>query len=294
MRYDKIIFLARSAKSIDLYRTGLIKSLCAKLSVDKSGIFDFIWLPHKWRSYDLIITSDTICNLICLKIRTPQFMIVNGLGRYRRTKIFRQYLIYSINRKSHILLCVQNYLDYRYLRRYVQKEIQWVPGSGGTSRLTGSDDNPLVITRDSKIQKQMRALDDIKHLFEKINFVGLIKTKLKNENYVNIGKKKQELIFEESQTFLQLDGYGEGVPHSLVDAICSQMNIYITKASWLQFGFYKMINNRNAITKVNDKILLLSKNSSIHAQLIKKVCMRSVNTEYEQYIIKYLKERSKK
>ena len=39
--------------------------------------------------------------------------------------------------------------------------------------------------------------------------------------------------------FLVPYGYGEGIPHSLVDAIISGADIYLTKKNFITYGFYR-------------------------------------------------------
>lgn len=284
----EVIFLARSKQSVISYRKGLIKYLTQFLSVDQSGVFVFLLRPWLWKSYKLLVTSDTICNLICLNLSIPQLMILNGLGRYRNVHLFRSYLIYSINRKASIEVCVQNYLDYRYLRKRVRKKIYWIPGSGGTSRMTGQDENPVVITRDAKFKKQIHALRNVEKYFSKIHIVGLQKTNLKNNSYINWGRRVQNSIFSEFKIFLQLDGYGEGVPHSLVDAICSNMDIYMTKRSWIQFGFHKLICSSANIKSDNNGFLFLKSNSDKIQELKLKLLMSAINAQYAKYILQYL------
>ena len=287
----KIIFLARSQQSINLYRISLIKSLSQFLKIDTLGVFTFLSLPWIWHSYKILITSDSICNLICLKLSTPQLMILNGFGRYRNVKMFRGYVIYLINSKANVEICVQNYLDYRYLRKYVQRKIYWIPGSGGTPRVTGVDENPVVITRDSKLKKQLNAFRNIETLFRKIHIVGLHKSILENGRYINWGRREQASIFSNFKTFLQVDGYGEGVPHSLVDAICSNMNIYITRRSWVQFGFYKLIKSSENIICDDYGFLFVKSNSDILEQLNSKLCANSINAQYSKYILRFVNQR---
>lgn len=284
----KIIFLARSQRSINLYRQSLLKSLASSWKIDKLGVFTFLALPWMWHAYKLLVTSDTVCNLICLKLSAPQLMILNGLGRYRNTRVFRGYLIQLINKKENIEICVQNYLDYRYLRKYVKRKICWIPGSGGTARETGTNESPVVITRDAKFQKQIHNLRNIETKFKKIHIVGLQKTTLDGENYVNWGRREQNSIFSEFKLLLQLDGYGEGIPHSLVDAICSNMDIYLTKRSWIQFGFYKLVHGSMNPKCDRNGFLLIKSNSTTIEELTLKLSKFAINTQYEKHISKYL------
>ena len=41
--------------------------------------------------------------------------------------------------------------------------------------------------------------------------------------------------------FLQLYYYGEGVPHTLVDAFASNIEIYMDRKSFRNFGVYKYV-----------------------------------------------------
>ena len=62
----------------------------------------------------------------------------------------------------------------------------------------------------------------------------------KNPIFTGIGYVPQEDIFKKANTFFQPMGYGEGVPHSLVDAIVSGMNVIINKKDFIGYGFHKI------------------------------------------------------
>ena len=55
----------------------------------------------------------------------------------------------------------------------------------------------------------------------------------------NIGYVDQSKIMSFAKGFLVPYGYGEGIPHSLVDAIISGADIYLTKKNFISYGFYR-------------------------------------------------------
>ena len=60
-------------------------------------------------------------------------MILNGLGRYRRSKLkFIIGILLKFRRRETVL--VQNYADYRYFKRFFSQSVQWMPSSGGVYR----------------------------------------------------------------------------------------------------------------------------------------------------------------
>ena len=54
------------------------------------------------------------------------------------------------------------------------------------------------------------------------------------------GYVKQENLFLDGASFLQPDGYGEGFPQSLADAIMSDLCIYISKSSYINYGLKRL------------------------------------------------------
>ncbi|EKO3569639.1 hypothetical protein P0F09_002802 [Vibrio metschnikovii] len=237
----------------DKYRLGIKNELSSRgILVNSVGVFDgffsgmkvILFLAFKRQVY---ISSNMKSNLFCLfAFWSKGLIIVNGLGRYKYSSFFRisfSFLLF-LNSSSKVII-FQNYSDYRYFKRNVKARIFWVPGSGGISREINIGDDVLIISRNDKISK---VYDSVLKFFlfmngeRKIVFVGCspseVKNKFNNDKIVGIGRVKQSDIFKQSNYFFQPRGYGEGVPHSLVDAICSGMTIIITKKDFVSFGLY--------------------------------------------------------
>jgi hypothetical protein len=194
----------------------------------------------------IIISSNMRTNLVVMLINSSHgIIIVNGLTRWRRTKFLRFVMRVLIGRSS-MSVCVQSYADYRYFRRFCSAELIWVPGSGGKARSVGNQARAVVVTRPRKFKLQEKWLRIfIEQCGIPVSIVGceasdvalsgakLFKTEA--QGYVD-----QKYIFASGNTFLQLPGFGEGVPHTLVDAICSGMPIWISKGDFIRFGLYKL------------------------------------------------------
>jgi hypothetical protein len=54
--------------------------------------------------------------------------------------------------------------------------------------------------------------------------------------FVGVGYVPQHRLFSFGDVFLQPTGYGEGFPHSLADAICSGMRIFIEDSEYRRLG----------------------------------------------------------
>ena len=138
---------------------------------------------------------------------------------------------------------IQNYGDFRYFRRFSRAQVFWVPGSGGSVRKTGKQ-KALMVSRPTKLPNQLAAVEQmVRELgLTEVGVVGLEKGDLLGlpEYLIPKGFTPQEDLFIEGTAFLQPTGYGEGVPHTMVDAICSGMIVYMSHEDYVQFGFYKL------------------------------------------------------
>ena len=115
-----IIFFSDTLKTIDDYRTDLIKDL-----FDRNFIVKKIWIKNICLnlmaifSSKLIISSNIRANLINLLFFSfkPKIIILNGLGRLRKNFFLRNFLLkLFIFNKKRVLIFVQNYRDYRWLK----------------------------------------------------------------------------------------------------------------------------------------------------------------------------------
>lgn len=257
-----------------------------KHKISYSGVCSYFLKFKILRRKDLIITSDTFTNILISFSGKKQILILNGLGRYERKFSFRYLLVYLFNRKYDLCLIVQNYRDYRYFRRFLNKEINWIPGSGGVYRQKGFQKDPIIVSRDRKFYTQYQNLQSLLDNFEKVIIVGLQKTKIDNPKLINVGRVSQANIFREARSLLQVDGYGEGVPHSLLDAICSDMSVYLSKASWINFGFYRLAQKLKPKSNVvNSNLIFLESGSHTMSVLKSKLNIRVINEAYSKIIL---------
>lgn len=238
------------------YRSELIATLNKNYRVSSRGCFDnfcgFLrtFLQLVFINYTVIVSSNLKSNLLNLLIFwRKKIIIFNGLGRYRQSKILRSLISLLFKIQVHKnLVFVQNYADYRYFRKHAFKldKLCWMPGSGGTKRHLGSDQSRIsVITRDEKLPSQIDSITEFlsecsthsRVVLVGINNMG--KTLTGNLSYDSVGYVDQTDILKFSNALLVPEGYGEGVPHTLVDAIISGAEIYLSKFSYIRYGFYK-------------------------------------------------------
>jgi hypothetical protein len=158
-------------------------------------------------------------------------------------------------RKKKVSAIFQNYADYRFFRLYTSnQEVHWVPGSGGTFRESSPDTRKVaIVQRDNKLPTVSRSINSFisttrtlsEFKVSPLNFslIGCsrdISFSLNDiDKFDNVGRRSQSLLFENEGSFLQPEGYGEGVPHTLVDAICSGLNVFIKKRDYIRYGLYK-------------------------------------------------------
>ena len=235
----------------------------------------------------IVITSDGKINIFYLLFVTGnQIIILNGLGSYEGNKLIRKIFIKANLFKKNITICCQSYRDFRYIKRYSSVNVKWVPGSGGIKRLRGKSSIPLFITRERKLDKMKSEIMDATNYFDKINVVGVSKKdkfyKFSKLNF--LGQKHQREIFKDSSVFLQIDGYGEGIPHSLADAICSNMDIIIHRRCWVKFGFYNIIQGLAKPEFLNDKFYYIRSQSEAHAKLKSELQEKNIFSKIEEQI----------
>ena len=253
------------------YRSGLIELLQNKKQhrFISLGIFDSNLSLFKFlikvlfSKPTLIISSNLRANLIALLlVSINRVIILNGLGRYRNIKWLRYYILSCMRlSKRNTKLLVQNYADFRYFRRFSRKGffVEWVPGSGGQTRLVGRDHCSVsIITRDKKIALQLKSINDFLSKVckdEKIWIIGTddpsIGSSLVASNITFTGKVPQQNILVYSSKLFVPDGYGEGIPHTLVDAIVSGVSIYVSKRNFIRFGLYLFLEPEEYISISN-------------------------------------------
>ena len=183
--------------------------------------------------------------------RAKGMIIFNGLGRFRNCKIFRIFLLILLKiRDGSFTIIFQNYKDFRFFRQFYSNKVLWVPGSGGTKyKLEHNNKKTVtVITRERKLKTQLNGLQDLLltiandkeiHLFGSGNISRLLEVRNIDRRVKNMGWVDIKEIIKTSNEFCSLPGYGEGIPHSLIDAICSGLPVWVSNSDYRDFGFYR-------------------------------------------------------
>lgn len=228
------------------YRQGIIKS---KHNVYSIGVFerDFLFNIYKIFKSDIIITSNLKANLIFLLLCPRRInFIINGFGRLHNVKLLRLIMLRLIMLRRKSRFFIQNYKYYRFLRRFSGVgSLIHLHGSGGTARKTGKldiqDPSIRIISRKNKFRLQYENfLKLLPKLPRPITIAGLDKISDNFDGVHCVGYVKQSMIFKDCNILLHLDGYGEGFPHTLADAIVSDLPVILSKKSILEFGLYKV------------------------------------------------------
>lgn len=256
----KTIYIISDKRSLlRLYRDHLIKLVAQKFETKIEGIFDsplsFLkLLASLSKKNNYILSSNIKCNIfLLLHPFTRGLMIFNGLGRFREYPLFRYFIGYLIkNRCRTLKFVVQNYADFRYFRRYFSNDLSWVPGSGGRSfKSINRHSNAVIVTRYSKLITQRRSLINLIENLPSFNLKpirvygsGDLSSIIKNTDNPNLfkvcGWREVKDIYSEGKYLISLGGYGEGVPHNVVDAICSDFEVILHEQDFRRFGFHLM------------------------------------------------------
>ncbi len=247
----KICFFSDTDLTISLYRSDLVE-LCREkgYSVVYTSLSKLFKSLLKVCMADLIVSSNLRANVVSLLLfhGKQRLVILNGLGRSRESWILRKvlYCLFRFNNKT--TLIVQNYRDFRWLRR-LNISSHFISGSGGT-RLPVRKSNKnrwVIITRVSKVKKQLNSIRDFSSALNNRNtiiaFYGISELE-KDDSIPNVftefnGVVPFDRFFLKSDNFFQPEGYSEGFPHTLAHAIVSGCNIFIPKRLYIQFGLYK-------------------------------------------------------
>jgi len=268
-----VIFVNDKNEYNGRYRSHLINYFAkAKYNCISVGVFDnklsfikIIFLSFLRKNY--FISSNLKANIFFMILFWKKgTIILNGLGRIRSKFWFRRILLKLFDISKNKQIIIQNYADYRYFSRYVDKQFYWVPGSGGEERIIGkSDDNFIVISRNDKLSKNLLSIESFLNLKPNLyscTLVGCTKEIISphSEKYISTGYLDQKDIFKYSSIFFQPDGYGEGIPHSFVDALVSGMTIFMSKKNYVCFGLYKLKINYEKIA--NNKWIQLNYDSN--------------------------------
>lgn len=208
-------------------------------------------------------------------------MILNGMGRHEHNWWLRYLLILILGLRPNITCICQSYRDYRYFRRDTKlADITWIPGSGGSKRVTGSSNIPIWVSRNEKMKFIYGGSDSILDRLGSIYLIGVSDT---YDKCISVGEVSQNDIFKLSNIFVQIDGCGEGVPHTLVDAICSDMEIYISKFFWIKYGFYKI--SERPVININE-FYYINKSDNGYGKITSCVEQRTITNKYLSVICK--------
>ena len=247
-------------QNFDIRSIGLLKGLRALLN-RKLNCFYF--------------SSNIKCNIMVMLFNYQNSAIIlNGLGRCRRSRMFIRFIGTLLYRYTGTVY-VQNYCDYRYYRRYFKKEVEWIPGSGAQKRNVGTSNQFFTVSRNNKIYYQENELSEFIDLFSvQINVVGVTKS-LSNDGMLSCGWVSQEEIFKYGNKMVWAAGYGDGLPHSLVDSLYNSLSVYIKRKEFINFGLRHIVTKKEQLPNNWIKIIVTQRNL-IDAQ--------TVNVKYSQCI----------
>jgi hypothetical protein len=242
----KIYILNDTKKSNKKYRSNLMLRLKnLDYYVDSVGLqlrFAYKLIVIYFQNHTLV-SSNLKCNLIALTRTSGNTVIIlNGLGRYKKIKLFRYLLCFLINRTK-AKLYVQNYQDFRYLKIYTKvQKISWVPGSGSINKQKSITSGYFTITRKNKITLQKNQMIDFINLFDAdIKVVGVTSDiSFLHKRLFPVGIVNQADILKYGSTFVWFGGYGEGFPHSLSDALFNGCTVIINRKEFITFGLNKL------------------------------------------------------
>lgn len=251
-----------------LYRGALAERLAASgTRIDHLGIFGgargglrlgavLSLAGHLFRP---VISSNLRTNMIVLAMPwVPGMVILNGMGRHRGSRRLRGLLRAFVRINTRKRIAVQSYADYRYLRRYsgIDTRLAWVPGSGGRALPHGPHTVALAIQRDDKLALVAPSLNRIFTTLTskkdpkssekgQIAIVGCTdqtaaRALFPDTSIIMPGRVPPDDIFALGGTFLQPSGYGEGFPHTLADALCSNLKVLIARREYLRYGLHRL------------------------------------------------------
>lgn len=248
-----MIFVSDTKSILVNYRSSLIKKTKLVFDVKTYGIFEsfysLVWFPFCLMGQGVFCASNLRSNILCsLFVWKRGVVILNGLGRYERLRPLRLLLVFAfIISGSNRIVLAQSYRDFRYLR-LARVRVLWVPGSGGSCYQKGESDEVLVVTRDSKFNC---IRDSLASFYKEFNLPLIVAGCKDVETLSDVGFDchnvgfitSKNLLYSNARSFVQPDGYGEGIAHSLVDAICSHYRVFINRKVYLKSGFYMLFRS---------------------------------------------------
>lgn len=253
-----LLFINDDAALNQRYRSGLMRLAAAEgFAVHSDGLFtagrvNWRLLVRLISRPPLVVVSNLRANLVLLAFWWVRgLVIVNGLGRHRGRRFFRGVLVVLVRANRRKALAVQSYADYRYLRRFADHErCHWVPGSGGTLKPIGGNAVIVLVQRDDKIALVSRsaraglaAMAAHANNCLRLDIVGCrnaVAHLFSGCDVRSLGFLPADQILASGSLFLQPSGYGEGFPHSLADAIVSDMTLLIARREFLRYGLGRL------------------------------------------------------
>lgn len=292
----KVVFLNDRSDLNERYRSSLM-TMVSELgySVQSMGILDRfsfltvmrILIPRLFSG--AVVSSNLRTNILVLLFwHTHGVVILNGLGRYRTSTPFRKFLILLIRVNRRKSIAIQSYADYRYFRRFTNSSIIcWVPGSGGTPKKASDQKNPFCVQRNDKLSivaDSLRQLLQTGSMVGKLSIVGCdasdqTASLFPPDAVTFVGYQPSADVFTNGGVFVQPSGYGEGIPHTLVNAIASKVEIAISHREFVRYGLYKLKARRTPIA--NGWVKLISTE-----HLVAAISEASVNASYIDLINK--------
>ena len=193
-------------------------------------------------------------SLIKLKIQPSYFdLSIAKFSRYskwtrpvsRSKNISISYFRVVEKKRHQCVIFIQNYADFRYFRRYSNACVRWCPGSGGVARESGGGTRTVVISRPGKFELVSESVSDFcSKTGREIYIVGCERKFVEafnlDKKIIGVGFAQQSRIFESARFVFQPEGYGEGIPHSVVDGLCSGLTVIMTRSQFTQFGLAKL------------------------------------------------------
>lgn len=280
-----ICFFSDTELTIEMYRSALIDLVSNNGYTVRKSTLSKLWSLRFLFSAKIIISSNMRANLISLLLFWKRkLVIVNGLGRYRQSKYYRRVLLCMIlcNRRSVIVF--QNYADFRFYRRYAKKaNLRWVPGSGGSNfgarALKCRKPNKVaLVSRDSKILLQKSSILAFAKQFPELALrVYGLRSEMKSIagiDFENCGFVERDVLVAECEYHFSPSGYGEGVPHTLVDAVCNKLTIVIEKRDLIRYGLHKYLKSYHS----NGIFCVIEHSVDLSEALLE----RSINVDYYQ------------
>jgi len=222
--------------------------------------FNLIKLISARFSGVIVVSSNLKANLAALIVGAQGPSILNGLGRFQYSPVFRFIFLRLVRiRKRRKFFFVQRYRDYSWLRLNVPGiQMEWMLGSGAEPMDVSVVRTPgtyVVISRPEKLkvmEHQMAAAVDCLGINQLIIYGVGSDYRFRYPPTCNVrfmGYVEPIDFFAECGNFLQLDGYGEGFPHTLAYSLCSNANIIIEKRLSISLGMHRLAVKREFVAE---------------------------------------------